>query len=257
MMQRVLQIGKRYKDCISDFEQNCSVSKVTNGRQYVSFCVEFDDFEIFADACTDALISGYVTAYVDKAVCRPDVCFNLQERALILSEVLSEADREKLRSAVVCTACKNTYINLDGLFNFTLRDYCKSLDSLCILVSDKYILKNEYLDFIRTLRFFASVNYGSVDVIHVLMNGNTKADLYDNNYRIYRPSKDAVEYEIAAEMLYEYDDIVSELVEASPLSVVIHNGSKYEDSELLETIVNIFDDRVSFCEGCSLCRREK
>jgi hypothetical protein len=257
MMQRVLQAGNRYADCISAFEQKCSVCDVKKGRQYVSFCVEFDDFEYFADVCTDALMAGYVSAYVDKAVCRPDVCFNGQELKLILNEVIAEADRGRVRSAVVLTACKNTYINLDGLFNFGMRDFCAELDRLCVLVSDKYIQKNEYLDFIRTLRFFASVNYGSVDVIHVVMNGNNKADLYDNNHMIYQPSVNSPDYEIAAEMLYEYDDIVSELVEASPLSVVIHKGGKYSDSELVETIVNIFDDRVIFCDGCSLCREEK
>ena len=257
MMQRVLQIGKRYADCISAFEEKCSVAEVAKGRQYLSFAVEFDDFDVFTDACTEALLSGYVKTYIDKAVCRPDVCFNMQEKGLILREVMSGADRDALRMAVVRSACKNTYINLDGLFNFGLRDFCEELDRLCVLVSDKYIVKNEYLDFIRTLRFFASVNFGSVDVIHVVMKAENKADLYDKCHRVYQPENRAMDYEIAAEMLYEYDDIVSELVEASPLSVVIHNGRRFADSELVETIVNIFDDRVSFCDGCSLCREEK
>ena len=143
MMQRVLQISRRYSDCISAFDGKCSVTVVAKGRLYVSFAVEFDDFDVFAESCTDALMSGCVTAYIDRVMCRPDVCFNMQEKSLILSEVLSGVDREKLKMSVVRTACKNTYINLDGLFNFSLKDFCRELDRLCVLVADKYIFKNE------------------------------------------------------------------------------------------------------------------
>ena len=256
MMQRVVQIGRRYRKCISAFEDRTVVTDITEGRQYISLYVECEDFETLAEACTDALVKGYVTAYVDRAVYRPDSCFNSQERDMILADVMMQIAKEKIHSAVVRNLCKSSYVNLDGIFNFSLREFCEELDEICTLATDKYILKNEYLDFIRTLRFFASVNYGSVDVVHVVMNGNNKADLYDANHRAYRPSA-GCDIEIAAEMLYEYDDIVSELVEASPLSVVIHRGNMYEDSELVETIVNIFDDRVSFCTGCRLCIEEK
>ncbi|MBQ7900338.1 MAG: hypothetical protein IJ365_00050, partial [Clostridia bacterium] len=143
-------------------------------------------------------------------------------------------------------------------FNFKLKNFCDELKIICNEVADKYILKNEYLDFIRMLRFFASVNYGSVDTIHVVMRRADKADLLDSSYNIYELPSTKYNYEFACmEHMFEYDNVVSSLVEASPKSIVLHNWKKYSDSDLIETLVNIFDERVCFCNGCSYCNREE
>ncbi len=256
-MQRVLQIGNRHAECVDMFARRFDVYNKSYGRQYISFCVECEDFDAFADTAVEAIATSYVRQYINGIISRQDCCFNLQERELILKDVFEAMDTGAIRSGFVRVACKNTVINFDGVFNFILRDFCNGVELICTEVADKYILKNEYLDFIRTLRFFASVNYGSAEVIHVVMRSNNRADLYDSGYNSYQVADSGGCCEFAAEMLYEYDSVISSLVEASPKSVVLHNWRSFPESELVETLVNVFDERVSFCDGCSLCNGEE
>ena len=46
--------------------------------------------------------------------------------------------------------------------------------------------------------------------------------------------------------LAEYDSLISMLVEVSPKEIILHNWKKYKNSEIPETLINIFDDRVKY-----------
>ena len=257
-MQRVLQISNRYNACVDMFAQKFDVYNMQSGKQFVSFAVGFENFDLFVSTVTDAIVNSHVRSYVNRIIALENNCFNLQEKELILKEVLEETDFREISSVVVRTTCEKSVINLEGLFNFRLKEFCGELKIICNEVADKYIFKNEYLDFIRMLRFFASVNYGSVDTIHVVMRCADKADLLDSSYDIYELPSTHCNYEFACmEQMFEYDSVVSSLVEASPKSIVLHNWKKYSDSDLIETLVNIFDERVCFCSGCSHCNREE
>ena len=119
-------------------------------------------------------------------------------------------------------------------------------------------MKNEYLDFIRMLRFFASVNSGSNDIVNIILKSSESADILDENFNSIEFANVGYNYEFAhAGQLYEYDSIVSVLVEISPKIIIIHNWKSYVNSQMIETIVNIFDDRVKFCDGCRFCAEEK
>ena len=50
----------------------------------------------------------------------------------------------------------------------------------------------------------------------------------------------------------EYDDLLlSALITISPRRIILHVISPIE---IVETIVNVFRERVRICEGCDLCR---
>lgn len=51
-----------------------------------------------------------------------------------------------------------------------------------------------------------------------------------------------------------YDDLLlSSLITLAPLKIVIHKREMIQNRELLDTIIEIFPNNVTFCKGCQLC----
>jgi hypothetical protein len=51
-----------------------------------------------------------------------------------------------------------------------------------------------------------------------------------------------------------FDDLlVSTLITLAPKLITIHCISSFKNKELLETIKNVFTNRVLICNGCNLC----
>ena len=103
------------------------------------------------------------------------------------------------------------------------------------------------------LRFFADMNFGKLKLVHVVMTGSMTADLFDADYAVIDACQGAKEEFACLSELAEYDNIISVLVEASPEKIVIHNAEKYDTDDVCETLINIFDKRIIFCNGCNLC----
>ncbi len=255
-MQRVLQMSSRY-DCSDLFAQRFLTKKHAN-KFNVQIIVEFDDFELFNKTICECITQYFVLPYINNVITFENNCFNSQEKQLIYNEIMQSADFEEMREAVAKITCQSSIINIEGIFHFRLNDWLGDLKELCDEVADKYILKNEYLDFIRMLRFFASVNYGNADVVNVVMKSLESADILDESFNFFDLSNVGYSYEFAyAGEVFEYDNVVSVLVEMSPKLIMLHNWKKYKNSQLIETLINIFDERVKFCDGCRFCAEEK
>ena len=172
---------------------------------------------------------------------------------MIFKELCGELDRDRYMNTISVLTASRSILNIEGIFNFALHPIHEELEMLCSEKANEFSLKNEYLDFIRMLRFFADINYGNTDKLHVIINSDDYADVLDADYnRISRFEAPGVEFAYLNELV-EYDTLISLLVEASPKEIVLHcKGADAED--VCETIINIFDDKVTFCGGCFLCR---
>ena len=53
------------------------------------------------------------------------------------------------------------------------------------------------------------------------------------------------------------DIIISGLITNAPKQIIIHHKENCINSEFIETIVNVFEDRVFYCAGCSSCTSSK
>ncbi len=254
-MQRMLQINNDCDFC-DIFENRFKVQKY-KGKYVTNLQIEIEDFEQFNKALCDYIMQVYVEPYINDTITFENNCFNSQEKLLIYSEVIEALPCDEIEGVVKQITCANSVINPEGIFNFRLKEMLCEIKELCAVISDKYIVKNEYLDFVRMLRFFASVNIGGADMINVIMKSNDGADVLDGNFNVLALADGAHTCEFAyAGEVFEYDSVISTLVEISPRLIILHNWKKHKNSMLIETIVNIFDERVKFCEGCSCCTEE-
>ena len=63
----------------------------------------------------------------------------------------------------------------------------------------------------------------------------------------------AVELPVIDISISVYDILLSELINLAPKKIVIHNRNLFENSQVLTTIENIFENNVTYCDGCSMC----
>ena len=53
------------------------------------------------------------------------------------------------------------------------------------------------------------------------------------------------------------DIIISGLITNAPKQIIIHHKENCINTEFIETIVNVFGDRVFYCAGCANCMPSK
>jgi len=151
------------------------------------------------------------------------------------------------------------HIDIDGFIRFRLKEYTRDLQEAADKAVDDFLLDREYKEFIQLLRYFVDIQDSRTDMLNVVMKPNGVFKLYDRQKRVINSAYlegfiiDLVDSEI------NYEDLlISALVTLAPREIVFHMGEyAAEDQGVLETIKNIFSQRVSVCRGCELCKDPK
>jgi putative sporulation protein YtxC len=148
----------------------------------------------------------------------------------------------------------NSLFYLEGFFRFRLKDYFKELETSIERAIDNYLVEQEYNEFLRLLRYFVEIQEPRIDEIHVMIKDKKSFCLLDEERQpISQNQLQGVLAELDDEV--DYDDLLlSALITISPRSIVLHIVNK---TEIVETIINVFRERVKFCEGCDLCKLNK
>ena len=68
--------------------------------------------------------------------------------------------------------------------------------------------------------------------------------------------KELAECKVDTEAKME-DIIISGLITNAPKQVIIHHKENCLNTEFIDTIVNVFGDRVFYCAGCANCESTK
>ena len=149
-------------------------------------------------------------------------------------------------------------IILDGFVNFRMKEYIKELEDVVDKAVDSFLLEKEYQEFIKLLRYFVDIQEPKMESVHIVSLENRYLIL-DNKYNeITNECIQEFLNEIPEEGEINYDDLlVSALITMAPLKIYIHSPQKIKNRELLETIKNVFINKVTLCTGCQLCRLGK
>lgn len=149
-------------------------------------------------------------------------------------------------------------IVVEGFIRFRLKEYIKELQEAADKAVEDFLMDREYKEFIQLLRYFVDIQDSRTDVVNVVMKQNGSFMLYDGQKRVINSSYlegfifDLIENEI------NYEDLlISALITIAPREIFFHNGKEENTPGTLETIRNIFTNRVSVCSGCDLCTPPK
>jgi putative sporulation protein YtxC len=150
-------------------------------------------------------------------------------------------------------SCGNLIV-VDGFIRFRLKDYIKELQEAADRAVDDFLMDKEYQEFIQLLRYFVEIQDSRTDLINVVMKPNGSFLLYDGQHRAVNSSylEGFIVDLIESEINYE-DLLISALITIAPREIIFHTGKTEGPQNTLETIKNIFSDRVTLCRGCELC----
>lgn len=143
---------------------------------------------------------------------------------------------------------------IEGFVRFRLKEYRHCLHQLVNKAVDELMLDLEYEEFISVLRHFISTQERGELESHVVIHSEKLYQILDpegkplsNQYLTHIspvPENKAINYE---------DLLITALITISPYRVIIHNPSRIEATEMIETVEGVFENRVVMCNGCELC----
>lgn len=143
---------------------------------------------------------------------------------------------------------------LDGFVNFRLKEYTRDLEDVVDKAVDEFLMEREYREFIRLLKYFVDIQDPKFDIIHVILRGDNKYILLDENKKeITNQCIKEFVTDITTDEINSDDLLVSSLITLAPRQVIIHSAGQFKNKEILETIKNVFSGKVGICSGCDDC----
>ena len=148
----------------------------------------------------------------------------------------------------------NSHFYLEGFLRFRLKEYFKELEISIEKAVENYLVEQEYHEFLKLLRYFVEIQEPRIDEVHLLVRDKKSFCLLDEDqHPINQDQLQGAITELNQEVEYE-DLMLSALITISPRTIVLHVVTK---TEIVETILSVFRERVKICQGCDLCRRSK
>lgn len=177
----------------------------------------------------------------------------LLSRKVLSSLTAGEKKRiERVQKEVSAFLSENNAIFLEGFFRFRLKDYFSELKENLEEAIDQLLADKEYQEFIKLLRYFVEIQEPKIAEVHVLFYSK-------ENFRLLDEEEKPLEQEYLLKVLgdlkdegLKYEDLLlSALITLSPERIILHHSEK---TNIVNTIVNVFTGRVTFCRDCELCR---
>jgi len=158
------------------------------------------------------------------------------------------------------TKCIEEYkeINIKGFITFRMKEFREELESITDKVVENYMVEKEYTEFIKLLKYFVEIQESKIDEVNIIFKEDGDYLIQDNNGEdiLSKLTSDLSEARYTGNVCLE-DMLISGLITNCPKKIIIHCSHNCGNKELLETIKNVFLDRVVFCNKCKICKHIK
>ncbi|MEG0773157.1 putative sporulation protein YtxC [Clostridium sp.] len=149
---------------------------------------------------------------------------------------------------------ENKEINIEGLVTFRMREFREDLEGIVEKIVEKYMVEKEYNEFIKLLKYFVEVQESKLEEVHIMIDKNGDYIVKDEfgNDILNNLMDELYETKYTAKVTSE-DLIISGLITTAPKKIIIHSLHNCRNKELLDTIKNVFNERVTYCDSCKQC----
>lgn len=134
----------------------------------------------------------------------------------------------------------NTII-LEGFMRFRMKDYLDIWEKELACSVEDYIRRKEYAEFVEILRLFIKIRIPRARKVHICVGG-------DGDYLLLDERLCLLKCRFIGTNIDKDDALLSALVNIAPQSIIVHNKDRFWDSRILETIKDVFGQRVEFSE---------
>lgn len=213
--------------------------------------VNADDEKLYEICCkiSEYIMYTAVKADIKKTLDAEYSCFNNDEKELICSSVFMIDELSELTGRIYIYLKYNKAVNPLGFYRFMCRDIAEAVSEAVLIEADKIIGLNDTEDFIRLLRYFSSMSPFCAEKAELIADSAGIRILEVKN----REENYGSEF---ASMELAGDDVLSELVNLNPSSIVIHGKKFFDSDDMAEVINGVFGERITFCTGCALCSQK-
>ncbi|WP_066892993.1 putative sporulation protein YtxC [Clostridium nigeriense] len=149
---------------------------------------------------------------------------------------------------------ENSEININGFIRFRMKELREDIENIIDKVIESYMVEKEYKEFIKLLKYFVEIQESKIEEINIVIDESGNYSIVDKNKKnIFNEfMKELIECKVDSDVKME-DIIISGLITNAPKSVIIHGKKNCLNKEFMDTIENVFENKVSFCNGCNLC----
>ena len=148
-------------------------------------------------------------------------------------------------------------IVLSGFINFRLSKYRKLIEELVDLSVNEFIIEREYLEFISLLKLYINSQPSSDTIIHVISFEN-QILLLDDTMKKISIDKSSLKAKYLSDVSFSTNDyILNTLLTLLPKKIHLHIISASGNSEFLNTLQLIFENRIDICYDCNICSMYK
>ena len=138
-------------------------------------------------------------------------------------------------------------INIDGFITFRMKKLRGDIESIIDKVVERYMVEKEYKEFVKLLKYFVEIQECKIEEINIIIEEN-------NNYIIKNGDGKDLYYDFLKEITAEQgrlelnmeDVLISGLITSAPKNIIIYGKENCNNKEFLDTIENVFGNKVAF-----------
>ncbi|MEW9095064.1 MAG: putative sporulation protein YtxC [Clostridiaceae bacterium] len=164
---------------------------------------------------------------------------------------------EIIKKILECVVNKEE-ININGFLTFRMKVLRDELEKIIDKVVEEYLIEKEYNEFIKLLKYFVEIQDSRIDIINILIEEDGSYHVLDKegNDTMEDFVKDFMDNRISGSVNME-DILISGLITYCPEQIIIHGNKNCKNNEIINTIKNVFINRVHFCDECKMCSNLK
>lgn len=151
---------------------------------------------------------------------------------------------------------ENREVNINGFLTFRMRELREDIEDIIEKVVEGYMVEKEYKEFIKLLKYFVDIQESKIEKVNIYVLENAKYKITDGYDEDIFTSflKDLSECKLGIDANVE-DIIISGLITNSPKCINIYGRENCINKEFIDTIVNVFGDRVRICSDKKMCEK--
>ena len=214
------------------------------------------------DILTDCILYFYEPILLRKLLNFNYFYFDDFEKKLIEENcykyiILEENNTLKYRKDEIWTPIlqyiiENKSMILDGFVTFRLENYYKTLEEIIDYSVNQYIIEKEYTEFINLLKLYIESKEPNSSTIHLIYT-NGESILLDEDKKVIHIEDNILNAKYLSDISFSSNDYaLNSLLTLLPKKIEIHIIG-FED-EFINTLKLIFQNRISICTDCNICR---
>lgn len=157
-------------------------------------------------------------------------------------------------------------LDIEGFLNFRADQYKRELKKQIARAVNEYAIEQEHEGFVHLLKRYLGNQHTIYKTMHLVIKEQGEVTFYDDcgrnvneecledNYSLLKDASNEKLFPAKKSSMELYEDfLISAILKCAPRNIVVHANSE-QHADMIKIIDEVFEEKISYCEGCSMCR---